>query len=95
MAISKKDVEYVANLARLRFSSQELEGYTDQLDRVVDYVAKLNELVTDGVEPMAHGFAGHNVMRPDVADQKPPDPILFENAPQLKDTLFQVPKIIE
>lgn len=95
MAITKKDVEYAAGLARLKFSAQELEGFTGQLDSILEYVAKLNELDTKSVEPTAHVLAVNNVMRPDVAVQKTPDKILFENAPALKDTHFQVPKILE
>jgi aspartyl-tRNA(Asn)/glutamyl-tRNA(Gln) amidotransferase subunit C len=95
MTITKRDVEYAANLARLKFQPKELEGFTAQLDRIVEYVAKLNELDTSSVKPMDHVLAFANVMREDVARQKPPDPILYQNAPELKEKLFQVPQILE
>ena len=95
MAITKKDVEYAAALARLKFSGPGLEGFTDQLDHIVQYVAKLNELNTDGIQPLAHVLDVKNVMREDVPDQKAPDPILFENAPSIKNDFFEVPKILE
>ena len=95
MAITKKDVAYAANLGRLKFSEQELEGFAGQLDRILGHVAKLNELDTSAVEATAHALKVHNVMRKDVADQKTPDKILFENAPALKDKYFEVPQILE
>ncbi len=95
MAITKDDVLYAARLARLKFSDKESDGFTRQMDEIVGYVAKLNELNTAGVEPMAHVLASQNVMREDVARQQPPDPMLLQNAPALKGTLFEVPKILE
>ena len=95
MAITKRDVEYAAALARLKFSAAELEGFTGQLDRIVEYVAKLNELKSDRIQPLAHVLDIKNVMREDIADQKPPDPILFDNAPVIKGRFFEVPKILE
>ncbi len=95
MAITKKDVEYAALLARLKFCAKDLESFTGQLDSIVAYVDKLNELNTEGVEPLAHVLEVHNVMREDVPVAAEPDAILFDNAPALKDRLFEVPKIIE
>ncbi len=95
MAITKRDVEHAANLARLKFSEKELEGFTDQLARIVEHVNTLNALKTDNVPPMAHVLDVQNVMREDVAEQKTPDPILFENAPAIKNQHFAVPKILE
>ena len=95
MPISKKDVEHAAHLARLRFSPLELDGIAGQLDRILEHVAKLDELNTEGIEPTASVLTARNVMRADVPAQQPPDPILFEDAPSLQDKLFQVPRILE
>ena len=95
MPITKKDVEHAAHLARLRFSPQELDGFAQQLDRILEHVAKLNELNTEGIEPTANVLSARNIMRSDNPLQQPPDPILFEDAPSLKDRLFQVPKVLE
>ncbi len=95
MSITKKDVEYAAHLARLRFTAEESNGFAQQLDRIMEHVAKLNELNTDGIEPTAHVLTTNNVMRPDVAQQQIPDSILFENAPSIKNKLIAVPRILE
>jgi aspartyl-tRNA(Asn)/glutamyl-tRNA(Gln) amidotransferase subunit C len=95
MAITKKDVAHAADLARIQFSEKEIEGFAGQLDAIVQYIHKLNELNTDNVEPTAHVQDVYNVQREDEAEQKIPDPILFENAPRLKGTLLEVPKVLE
>ncbi len=95
MSIESKDIAHVAKLARLRFSETELAGFTQQINSIMTYVAKLEELNTDNVQPLAHVLDTQNVMRPDEAKGQKPDPILFENAPALRDSLFEVPKILE
>ncbi len=95
MPIEPKDIAHVAKLARLRFSESELAGFTQQINSIMTYVAKLEELNTDNVQPLAHVLDSLNVMRPDEANGRKPDPILFENTPALRDNLFEVPKILE
>jgi len=63
MSLSRQDVEKVSLLGRLRLSDQELETMTTQLGRVLGYIEQLNELNTDGVEPMAHAMEMQNIFR--------------------------------
>ena len=65
MKISKQEVEHVAKLARLELSEQEKETLTDQLSNILTYVEKLNELDTDGIEPMSHAVPMENAFRAD------------------------------
>lgn len=65
MALTRDDVRKVAHLARLELSETEIERYQEQLSQVLDYVARLEELDVDGVEPTAHAIAQQNVMRDD------------------------------
>ena len=65
MAISKKEVEYIANLARLKLSQQEVENYTHQLNDILKYMEKLNELDTSEVKPLSHPIENSNVFRED------------------------------
>jgi aspartyl-tRNA(Asn)/glutamyl-tRNA(Gln) amidotransferase subunit C len=65
MKITKEEVERVAHLARLNLSVQELETMTGQLDTILSYVAKLDELDTTGVKAMTHAFSVSNAFRDD------------------------------
>lgn len=95
MAITKKEVEHIALLARLRFSEEEMEKFARQLDAILNYVAKLNELDTKAVEPMAHVLPIQNVLREDQVKNGPPPEIVFEIAPKQEGHLFKVPPVIE
>ncbi len=95
MKISQKDVEHVARLARLTIAPEELSALTEQMDAVLGYVDKLNQLDTDGIEPMAHAVPMSNAFRED--DIKPSIGIerALQNAPAAGDNCFTVPKVIE
>ena len=58
MAVTLKDVEHIAELARLKFSGEELENFTHQLNEILKYVEKLDELDTENVEPLSHPIEG-------------------------------------
>lgn len=95
MAITKKEVEHVAKLARLKFSDEELDKFSMQLDEILEYVNKLNELDTENVEPTAHIVPIHNVLREDeIKPSMDRDKILM-NAPDKENGCFKVPKVIE
>ena len=95
MKITREEVQRVALLARLRFSPQEEEILTGQLDKILQYMEKLNQLDTTNVEPLAHAVDIVNAFREDrVANQPSPDSLLA-NAPAREKDFFKVPKIIE
>ena len=95
MAISREDVAHVAKLSRLALTEDELNMYTQQLDKIIHYVDKLSELDTSKVEPMITASAKGNVFRADVV--KPGltrDDALF-SAPSHDDEFFRVPPVIK
>lgn len=93
--ITDETIEYVGILAKLELSEQEKEQAKKDMTNMLDYIDMLNELDTEGVEPMSHVFPVHNVFREDViTNQDDRDQILL-NAPQKKDGSFQVPKTVE
>ena len=95
MKITAKEVRYVADLARLELSSEEVELLTGDMNRILDYMDQLNELDTGGVEPTSHVLSLKNVFREDVVvDSLPVDEVLA-NAPRREKGHFVVPKIIE
>lgn len=94
MKISKKDVEHVAHLARLTLSDDELDTMTGQLDNILSYVEKLNELDTDSVKPTSHVFSISNAFREDAVKESLTQEQAVENGPQQNGEMFQVPRII-
>ena len=85
----------MAILARLDLTADEQERLAGQLDRILDYMDKLNELDTENVEPMSHAVNVVNVLRPDRAVNQPRTEALLSNAPARDDDFLSVPKIIE
>ena len=65
------------------------------MGRMLDYIDKLNELDTAGVEPMVHVFSMNNVFREDVVTNKDDSDDILKNAPEKKDGAFKVPRTVE
>ncbi len=95
MKIDKRVVEHVAHLARLQLEPEEIELYTEQIDRILAYMDKLNSLDTAGVEPTTHAVPLGNVFRQDVVDHNLQVEESVGNAPERKGSFFKVPPIIE
>lgn len=95
MSITVKDVQHVAKLARLHLSPEEEAVFTEQLNAILQYADKLNELNTDDVTPTTHVLQVSNVMREDeVKDSLPIDKVML-NAPDEEDGQFKVPAVLE
>lgn len=94
MAVRRKDVEHIAELARLKFNEDELNNFTEQLNEILAYVEKLNELDTENVEPLSHPVEGNNVFRDDVVKPSIPTSEALKNAPEKDEQFFHVPKVI-
>jgi aspartyl-tRNA(Asn)/glutamyl-tRNA(Gln) amidotransferase subunit C len=92
--ISDETIEYVGILAKLELSGEEKENAKADMEKMLDYIDTLNELDTDGVEPMSHVFPVHNVFREDVASGTDGSADTLANAPLQKDNCFKVPKTI-
>ena len=95
MKISREEVQRVAALARLSFTPEEEELLTRQLDTILQYVEKLNQLDTEKVEPLAHVIDIVNGFRNDQVIHEPAVDALLSNAPAKENNFFKVPKIIE
>lgn len=93
--ISDETIEYVGILAKLELSDAEKEKAKSDMGRMLDYIDKLGELDTDGVEPMTHVFPVQNVFREDVVTNKDTREELLANAPEQKDGMFMVPRTFE
>jgi aspartyl-tRNA(Asn)/glutamyl-tRNA(Gln) amidotransferase subunit C len=94
MAVSIEDVKHIAELARLKFSEDELQNYTHQLNEILGYMEKLNELDTSNVEPLSYPVEMTNVFREDIAVPSVSAEEALKNAPDKDDKFFKVPKVI-
>lgn len=95
MKITKKTIEHVANLARLNLTEQEKEKLTLDMENIISYVDKLNELDTSNVSPTAHVIPIKNVFREDIANKSFDRDIILSNAPSTENGCFKVPKVME
>ncbi len=93
--ISDETMEYAGILAKLELSLEEKEAARHDMERMLDYIDKLNELDTSGVEPMSHIFPVDNVFREDVVTNGDDRENILKNAPEQKDGAFKVPKTVE
>ena len=89
------DVRYVANLARLQLTEDEIATFQSQLDHIVHYVDEIRGLNVEGVEPMAHAAVIRNVFREDTVRPGLDRDKALANAPAHRSELFMVPKIVE
>ncbi len=89
------DIDHAAMLARLNISDSEKELFTGQVQSIIDYIEKLNELDTTNVEPTAHILPISNVFREDSPRDSLPRDKALQNAPQENEGFYRVPKIIE
>ena len=94
MKITADQVQYVAKLARLELTPAELDAMTGQLDRILSYVATLNELDTEGVAPTTHALAITNAFREDAAVPSLPRETALANGPLQNGQAFVVPRVI-
>lgn len=95
MASAEIDIKYVAHLARLQLIPDEEKKLGAQLENILGYIEKLNQLDVSGVEPTAHAVPMVNVTRPDEVRPSLPHDDALRNAPARANGLFIVPKIVE
>lgn len=95
MKLTRTEVEKVAQLARLRLTSDEKERFTKQIGEILQYMEKLAQLDTTGVEPFRHAVESSTVLREDRVTSTPNPESILGNAPARMETFFRVPKIIE
>ncbi len=95
MEITKDMVEYVASLARLKLDESQTAALQKDLGEIINYMDVLNNLDTEGIEPMSHAFAVKNVFREDVVKPSADRAELLKNAPKSDEEAIIVPKTVE
>ena len=94
MAVTIKDVEHIAKLAKLEFTDAEKEKFTHQMNQILEYVEQMNKLDTSHVEPLSHVIELSNVFRADEVKQGVSTEEALKNAPSKTEEFFKVPKVI-
>ena len=94
MSVSIKEVEKIAELARLHITENEKEKYTEQLNVILEYMEQLNQVDTSKVEQLSHPFELTNVFRSDEVQPSLPVKEALKNAPDISGNYFKVPKVI-
>jgi aspartyl-tRNA(Asn)/glutamyl-tRNA(Gln) amidotransferase subunit C len=95
MIIDKETVEKVAHLARLELSEDETEKMIADMNKILGFMDKLNEIDTSGVEPLVYMTDEINVLREDVVKQEITHKEALQNAPKHDDNYFLVAKVID
>ena len=95
MEVNDALIENLASLARLEFNEKEKAAIREDLQRMISFVEKLNELDTTGVEPLLHMSEAENVLREDIPQGSVPRETALKNAPDSDGVYFRVPKVIK
>ena len=94
MKISRDDVLYVADLARLELDEASIDAFAEQIANILDYVDMLNRVDTDGVSPTSHAISLTNAFRDDEQKEHLERDLALANAPENEDGNFIVPKVV-
>ncbi|MEZ4690019.1 MAG: Asp-tRNA(Asn)/Glu-tRNA(Gln) amidotransferase subunit GatC [Ignavibacteria bacterium] len=95
MAVSLKDVDKIATLAKLKFSGTEKEKLQKDLNKILEYIDHLNELDLEGVEPLENINETENVLRKDEVYSWLTTEEALKNAPSKTGKFFKVPKVLD
>ncbi|UCF91504.1 MAG: Asp-tRNA(Asn)/Glu-tRNA(Gln) amidotransferase subunit GatC [Desulfobacterales bacterium] len=94
MKITKDEVIYVANLARLDLEEAAIEKFVGQIGKILEYVDKLNQVDTQGIRPTSHAIFLSNAFREDKEQEHLDRELALANAPEKEAGNFVVPKVI-
>jgi len=95
MSVTPKEIKHVANLARLYITSAEIENHTTTLSRILDLVDQMQDIDTDGVEPMSHPKDARLRMRADKVTETNQREEFQQIAPEVEHGLYLVPKVLD
>lgn len=95
MSLDKDQVQHIAVLARLKLADQNFDQTVEKLSKIVDFVDQLSEADTTDVVPMAHPLNESQRLRPDVVTETDERDRVQQNAPEVEDGLYLVPRVIE
>jgi len=94
MKITKEQVLYVAQLARLDLDEASIEKFAGQIDEILGYIEKLNQVDTQNIKPTSHAIFLTNAFREDEESEHIDRDLALANAPEKEDGRFIVPKVV-
>lgn len=94
MKVTKELVIHIAELAQLKLKEEEIEKFREELNQILEYVDKLNEIDISNVEPLSHPLPTKNIFRDDKVKKSVPREEALKNAPDATEEFFKVPKVI-
>ncbi len=94
MKITKEEVLYVARLARLDLDADSIDTFAGQIDEILGYIEKLNQVVTEGIKPTSHAISLTNAFRDDAQGRHLDRKRALANAPEREEGCFVVPKVV-
>jgi len=92
--ITRGEVLHIAKLAKLKLTEEEIELFREQLGKILEYFRKLQEVETEGIEPLEHVLPLENVFREDEPRESLSPEEALKNAPKRRGDYFEVPKVI-
>lgn len=95
MEINDKIVDKIAHLSKLSFSGEEKEAIKNDMNKMLDFIGKLEEVNTDGIEPLIHMSDEVNVLRADENVYSVSQEEALKNAPKKDSTYFKIPKVLK
>lgn len=95
MSLSKDEIQYIAHLARLEVSESEMSAYTEKLGKIIEFIDELSAADTGELLPMAHPVQMAQRLRPDEVTEGNDRDYIQENAPEVTDGLYVVPRVVE
>ncbi|GAB4135475.1 MAG: Asp-tRNA(Asn)/Glu-tRNA(Gln) amidotransferase subunit GatC [Ignavibacteriales bacterium] len=94
MSVNREIVQHIAKLSKLKLTSDEEERFTSELNKILEYMEKLNSLDTEIVEPLSYPVEGNNVFREDRQIKSVERENALKNAPQRTEEFFKVPRVL-
>ncbi|HIA35622.1 MAG TPA: Asp-tRNA(Asn)/Glu-tRNA(Gln) amidotransferase subunit GatC [Flavobacteriales bacterium] len=95
MKLDEKMVDKIAELSKLEFNKNEKEAILEDMNKMLIFIDKLNEIDTDDVEPLIHMTHEINVLREDDAENTISQQEALKNAPSKDSTYFKIPKVLD
>ena len=95
MELNRETTQKLAELAKLEFNEHELDVIQKDLQQMIGFIEKLNELDTSNVEPLTHIGSEGNLLREDEVKGSVDNPTALKNAPAAEGSFFTVPKVIK
>ncbi len=94
MKIDDKVVDKIASLSKLKFEGEEKSAIKSDMNKMLDFIEKLSEVDTEGVEPLIHMSNDVNVLREDDIEMEITQKEALKNAPKKDSTYFKIPKVL-